>query len=498
MANDNVDHEGRSRLASRFFLFTAVPSWLVSLVVHLVFFMILLTIFMPEVDKQRQILTVDDAPDAEEIEEFVMEEFEPIDEQKLEFDDPLEQPEEAEIAEEANFSDFDEEMAATQMADLSDFAEDTMPFSDIMTTQAGMTGNATSGRGKATRTQMLRENGGTGASEEAVVFGVKWIADHQLKNGLWSFDHRTGAKKPGSKDWGEFANSPRAATAMALLPFLGSGMTHKEGKYQKQVEAGLAGLVNLMEVRGDTGSFHEKDGNMYSHGLATIALCEAYAMTQDKNLMRPAQYAVNYIQAAQDPIGGGWRYQFRQRGDTSVVGWQVMGLKSGHMGYLSVRKDTIAGAVKFLDSVQTKNGAAYGYEDPGDRPPLNAVGLLCRMYTGWRKDNPALQQGVANLAKQGPSVGNNANMYYNYYATQVMRQYGGPQWEQWNTKMRDFLIKSQVPQGQAEEGSWHFNGAHTERGGRLYNTSLSILTLEVYYRHLPIYKSAAAEEDFPL
>ena len=389
-------------------------------------------------------------------------------------------------------------MAATQMVELSDFAEETLPFSDIMSTQAGTTGNATSGRGQATRLQMLRENGGTGASEEAVVFGIQWIADHQLKNGTWSFDHRSGAKKPGSKDWGTFANSPRGATAMALLPFLGSGITHKEGKYKDQVGAGLNALVSLMEVRGDTGSLHEKDGNMYSHGLATIALCEAYAMTQDKKLQAPAQYAINYIQAAQDPIGGGWRYQFRQRGDTSVVGWQVMGLKSGDMGYLVVRKDTVAGAVKFLDSVQTKNGAAYGYEDPGDRAPLNAVGLLCRMYTGWRKDNPALQQGVAALAKQGPSVGGNANMYYNYYATQVMRQYGGPEWEAWNEKMRDFLVKSQVPQGQAEAGSWHFGGAHTERGGRLYNTSLTLLTLEVYYRHLPIYKAAATDEDFPL
>lgn len=498
MAEDSVDREGRGRLASRFFLFTAVPSWLVSLVVHLVFFMILLTIFMPEVKKDRQLLTVDDAPDAEEIEEFVMEEFEPIDEEKLEFDNPLEQPEEAEIAEEVNFSNFDEQMAATQMADLSDFAEETMPFSDIMTTQAGLTGNATSGRGKATRTQMLRENGGTGASEEAVVLGVQWIADHQLKDGTWSFDHRSGAKKPGARNWGTFGSSPRAATAMALLPFLGSGITHKEGKYQKQVEAGLAALINLMEVRGQAGSFHEKDGNMYSHGLATIALCEAYAMTQDEHLRQPAQYAINYIQIAQDPIGGGWRYKPRQRGDTSVVGWQVMALKSGSMGYLHVGKNTIPGAIQFLDSVQTNNGAAYGYEEPGNRPPLNAVGLLCRMYTGWRKDNPALQQGVAALAKQGPSVGEESNMYYNYYATQVLRQYGGPQWDAWNNKMRDFLVESQVPQGNAEAGSWYFEDRHGSKGGRLYTTSLSLLTLEVYYRHLPIYKSAASEEDFPL
>ncbi|MEW4452459.1 prenyltransferase/squalene oxidase repeat-containing protein [Bremerella sp. JC817] len=503
MAQHSADHESHEeehqpRLVNRFVLFTAVPSWLISLVVHLVFFMILLTIFMPPVDREKRVLTINDSADAEEIEELVMEEFEPIDEQTLEFDVPPEQPEDAVLSDEIVVSDFQEEMAATQMVELSDFADVTMPFSDIMSEVSGVDGNATAGRGQATRTQMLRENGGTGASEEAVVFGVKWIAEHQLPDGTWNFDHRRGAKKPGSKDFGTASNSPRAATAMALLPFLGSGITHKEGKYKKQVEAGLGSLIKLMEVRGDTGSFREGEGNMYSHGLATIALCEAYAMTQDKNLLGPSQYAINYIQAVQDPVGGGWRYQPRQPGDTSVVGWQVMGLKSGHMGYLSVNKNTIAGAIKFLDSVQTQNGAAYGYADPGSKPSMNAVGLLCRMYTGWKKENPALQQGVANLAKAGPSLGNRSDMYYNYYATQVMRQYGGAQWDGWNTKMRDFLVKNQVPQDQAEAGSWHFDGPHTERGGRLYNTSLSVLTLEVYYRHLPIYKANASEEDFPL
>jgi hypothetical protein len=90
-------------------------------------------------------------------------------------------------------------------------------------------------------------------------------------------------------------------------------------------------------------------------------------------------------------------------------------------------------------------------------------------------------------------------MYYNYYATQVMRHTGGPQWEKWNKVMRDQLIKTQVAQGKPEAGSWYFNGGHgSPKGGRLYNTSLSVLTLEVYYRHLPIYKKDAAEEDFPL
>lgn len=490
--------EQRPKLASRFLVFTAVPSWLISMVVHLVFFLVLLTWVMPEVDQQRQTLTINDAVDAEEIEELVMEEFEPIDEQVLEFDTPPEQPQDAILSDEIVMSEFQEEMAATQQIDLSDFADETAPFSDILSEVAGIDGNAVSGRGQAMKTKLLREAGGTGASEEAVVHGIQWIADHQLRDGTWSFDHRRAAKKPGSKNWGEAGDSPRAATAIALLPYLGSGITHKEGKYKEQVKAGLGALIKLMEVRGQTGSFHEKEGNMYSHGLASIALCEAYAMTQDNALRQPAQYALNFIQAAQDPVGGGWRYQPRQPGDTSVVGWQVMALKSGHMGYLDVHPQTIQGAIKFLDSVQTGDGAFYGYESRGNKPSLNAVGLLSRMYLGWKREHPGLERGVADLAKRGPSTGSRADMYYNYYATQVMRQYGGEQWETWNKKMRDYLIETQVKQGQVEAGSWHFDGPHTEKGGRLYNTALCVLTLEVYYRHLPIYKQAASDEEFPL
>ena len=80
-------------------------------------------------------------------------------------------------------------------------------------------------------------------------------------------------------------------------------------------------------------------------------------------------------------------------------------------------------------------------------------------------------------------------MYYNYYGTQVMKQYGGNEWKRWNAKMRDYLVKSQDKKGSAK-GSWMFNRKNhsSERGGRLYCTALACMTLEVYYRYLPLYR----------
>ena len=140
-------------------------------------------------------------------------------------------------------------------------------------------------------------------------------------------------------------------------------------------------------------------------------------MTEDRSLMGPAQLAINHIVYAQDPVGGGWRYAPRTPGDTSVVGWQLMALKSGHMAYLVVPPQTVAGASKFLDFVQADSGARYGYTNPGGGAATTAVGLLCRMYLGWKKDHAALERGVDHLAKLGPMTGANANMYFNYYVS---------------------------------------------------------------------------------
>jgi len=77
--------------------------------------------------------------------------------------------------------------------------------------------------------------------------------------------------------------------------------------------------------------------------------------------------------------------------------------------------------------------------------------------------------------------------------------YGGQEWKDWNGVMRDFLVDSQETEG-SKEGSWYWHsGRHSaEAGGRLYHTALAAMTLEVYYRFLPIYKDAASEDNFQL
>jgi hypothetical protein len=330
----------------------------------------------------------------------------------------------------------------------------------------------------------------------ALVAALQWLADHQLPDGGWSFDHtRAGGCSGRCRNPGRLAEARIAATGLALLPFLGAGQTHQQGRYKMTVRRGLYFLANRMRFSDRGGSFCEAGGRMYAHGIASIAMCEAYALTHDKGLHLPAQRALDFIGYAQDPIGGGWRYEPRQRGDTSVLGWQIMALKSGHLAYLAVPPDVSRLATAFLDGVQYDSGSRYGYTDAGQgSSATTAIGLLCRMYLGWKKDEPALQRGVDWLGRKGPAP---SDMYYNYYATMVLRHFGGKPWRTWDAVMRSQLIDSQATDGH-EAGSWYFKHSHAEQGGRLYCTAMAAMILEVYYRILPIYAQRSVEDDFPL
>lgn len=358
-------------------------------------------------------------------------------------------------------------------------------------------GSDVGGRGQD-KARWIAQGGGTEASERAVGLGLQWLAEHQLPDGGWSFDHARAPHCQGKcGNPGTLADARNAATALALLPFLGAGHTHQSGAYKEEVKRGLYFLVKNIKVtpqggslHGPGGSLHEPGGGMYSHAMGTIALCEAYAMTHDKGLYPPAQQAINFIADAQDPDGGGWGCEPRQPGDLSVTGWQVMALKAGHMAYLRVPPIAVRNASRFLDSVQADGGARYGYTQPAAaKPDATAVGLLLRMYLGWKRERPELKRGVEWLAELGPS---RTNVNYNYWATQVMRHYGGDAWRDWNAQIREYLVRCQSQEGH-ETGSWYFDGQDdaalgAARGGRLRATAMATMILEVYYRYLPIYR----------
>ncbi len=340
------------------------------------------------------------------------------------------------------------------------------------------------GRSGATREKSLREGGGTKESEAAVARGLKWLVRQQATDGHWELD-------------GDFPDqggkNDIAGTAFGLLPLLGAGYTHLKAKnsednpFDKPIEKALWFLMGKQDKK--TGNF---GGGMYAHGLATIAMCEAYGLSQDPALRRSAQMAVNYILYAQHDAGG-WRYGPKQAGDMSVAGWQIMALKSAKMAGLMVPEVAFAKAIRFVDSCNDPNSEGYGYVGKGSAITMTAVGLLSRQYLqSWGSQNIRMIKGVNNILMRNQPTGAK-NIYYHYYATQVMHHFGGESWTQWNDKMRDYLIKTQDRSTGKLQGSWDSKGSpHTH--GRLMYTSLALLTLEVYYRHLPLYYREMGEK----
>ncbi len=341
------------------------------------------------------------------------------------------------------------------------------------------------------RVEIVKHEGGTTLTEAAVARGLRWVARHQNPDGSWSLDrfNRVESCNCGGR---ASLHSDMTGTALALLPLLGAGQTHLTGIYKNEVAQGLRWLVQHQKTDGDLRGSSAQYPGMYTHGQATIVLCEAFLMTGDERLRVPAQLALDFIIRAQY-LDGGWRYYPRQKrnrlqGDTSVLGWQLMALQSGLAANLAVPEETLENAGHFLDTVQRRQGAQYGYmhrENP--TAPMTAEGLLCRIYLGWKKNQPPLREGVDWLLKKYPPAANNPNVYYWYYATQVMHHYGGRPWLVWNLKMRDVLISTQETRGH-QAGSWTPRGPLTSQGGRVYMTALAVCCLEVYYRHLPLFR----------
>lgn len=478
----------------------AAPSWLISLLVHVALILGLAAISLDPVQRVISILEASSGTGPESIEQFDLQ-GPTLDQSPASLNEPLAAPP-AVMTPVVSVPEVSAPMmpsmeSSVDALDTNSLTESIMPSSMLnMSAMAQMTTSLNS-RSASSKSEMLERFGGSAKSEKAVAAALKWLSDHQAANGGWTFTH-TAVCRNQCDEPGDLTAATNGATAMAILPFLGAGQTHLEGQYQQTVKRGLAFLINRMKVTpGEIpyGSWHEPGGRMYSHGLAAIAICEAYAMTQDPDLLQPAQLSLNYLIYSQDPRGGGWRYEPKQPGDTSVVGWCLMALKSGKMGRLVVPNSTLKGVENFLDFVSTNNGAYYGYDKPTSnierREATIAVGLLCRMYMGHSKEEPGIQEGVEFLSKKGPSL---SNLYYSYYATQVMRHYGGQPWERWNKQLRDKLVEMQVKEGHAA-GSWYVKGPHSEKGGRLYATSLATMMLEVYYRHMPLYSEKSSEED---
>ena len=300
-------------------------------------------------------------------------------------------------------------------------------------------------------------------TESAIVQGLKYLSENQNSDGSFGREHVV------------------AETALTLMAFMVQGNFPERPPYGEQMRKGVDHLLEAAR-RGKGYMGH----SMYEHGLATLALSEAWGMSSRKDEIRETlRAAVQLILFAQNKEGG-WRYQPRpQDADVSVTVMQLMALASAQEAGILVPDETIKKAIEYVKACSCAGSGGFAYQAHKGGPALarSAAGVMSLLITGERKC-PEVEQGLRYLlGRLNTRDFDNADhyLYAQYYCIQVMYQAGDSYYQQWYPKIRDALLKKQTANGS-------FNAPGRDAGSPVRSTAFAILILGVPYRFLPIYQ----------
>jgi hypothetical protein len=479
--------------------------WLaISAVAHVMVFLLLAVIpwGLFGADENQDIQAKLDQPVEEVYEEPEEEEPEEIEEEE-----PLEEPvlKDAEISDHNETEDEQDFMASEGDPDfISDSPFDDTNLNDVIGIGGGA-GGKFGGRFGGRRN--LRTAGGSG-TEQALKDGLEWLANHQDEDGKWDCDEFMKHDPPTDVCTGPgHLEHDVGVTGLAMLAFMGDGHTTRQGLYKDRVTKAVKWMREQQDF--ENGLIGEKIGTafLYDHGIAALAMCEAYYFSKSPIIRGTAQKAINFIGQARNPYGV-WRYEVPPVGDndSSVSGWMVFALKSAEEAGLKIDSAAFADSITWFDEVTDRQSGRVGYTamgEPSSRTPgvndnyprekteaMTAVGLLCRFFLGQDPTKDEIMTKHADLMLKtlpewDTDEGLTNDLYYWYYGSYAMYQMGGKHWKGWNTAMKKAVLESQDQNGSAK-GSWVPNGPWGHAGGRVYSTALCVLCLEVYFRYAKV------------
>src|SRR5262245_10060187 len=285
-------------------------------------------------------------------------------------------------------------------------------------------------------------------TNRSIARALSWLAARQNADGSWSearYSHNT------------------AITAFALLAFMSQGHLPNQGRYGPEVAKGARFLVACSRP-ADGYLVGARGGNMYCHGMATLALAELWGQTGDEEIRPVLKKAVDLIVRCQN-VQGGWRYEPAPTGaDISVTIMQVMALRAAKNAGLHVKDEVLNKAIGYIKSCYQDNSGGFTY-----MPGSGGVGFartaagLCVLFLSGKYKASEIPRGVEYLKRNFHAP---MHFFYgHYYAAHAMHQVGGREWDEWYARIRDHLLPRQ-----AGDGSW----TAVERGGvgAVYQTSI--------------------------
>lgn len=304
------------------------------------------------------------------------------------------------------------------------------------------------------------------ATKKATAKALQWLAEKQNADGSWGesrYPHNT------------------AITGFALLAFMSQGHVPGQGLHGPEVAKGCRFLL-ASSRESDGYLVGARGGNMYCHGMATLALSQLWGMTGDEEIKPVLKKAITLIVGCQSREGG-WRYQPNENGaDISVTIMQVMALRAAKNAGLHVPDATLRKALDYIKRCEDPRTGGYNYQPNSGAPGFarTAAGACVLQLCG-EYEAKQIPKAIAYLK-------NNANerhhwFYAQYYASHAMHTVGGKEWAAWYS-----TTVKQLRDKQEGDGSWTGRDLDHSAPGPIYCTSIAVMVMSVPAHYLPIYQ----------
>jgi len=299
-------------------------------------------------------------------------------------------------------------------------------------------------------------------TEAAIVRGLQFLKTSQSPDGRWEVDD----------------GNTVGFTAFSMIAFMLNGHApNKKLPYGETLTKAVNALLKEPEgqVTGYMGS------NMYAHGLATLALSEAWGQTdKDDKVQETLKAAVKVILRAQNEAGG-WRYDPQPgSADVSVTAMQVVALAAARQAGIFVPDETINRAVRYVNMCHQTNRGGFSYmAGLGDSGFARTAAATFSLMMLGRHEFKEVKDGVRFLQKEAPAAMKETDhyMYGHYYAALVMYQAGSQEFKEWYPRIRDIMLSRQAA-----------NGSFGSGGRSTYDTATALIILSIPYGYVPAYQ----------
>lgn len=313
---------------------------------------------------------------------------------------------------------------------------------------------------------------GTQVPQEVKVIyerGLVYLSNSQQPDGSWA----------GSQQGG-------GITGMCLMAFLAYGEDPNFGQYRREIQRAVRSIIESQNA--STGYI---PSSMYHHGFATLALSEAYGAVDEtllwedgdggrkrRSIGEALELAVRCAMTAQNQEGG-WRYNPNSSdADTSVSGAVLMGLLAARNAGIEVPDEVIDKALLYYQGMTNSNGEVGYSGRGGNGTSMNRTSIATLVFAvGKRKKWPQYEATSKYIATQLDHQEGAYPFYFRYYMAQALFQSDYDAWVKWKRENTAALRNLQHEDG-------HIDASH----GPAYGTAMSLLSLALDYRYLPIYE----------